>query len=132
MPTGAGMLRRVMAGLLALAVLVVSVAPGPWAMPVGHHGQHAAQDCLPPESPDGHPAAAPTEREQAPIGDHHGTTPGLACCIASQCPMLLGSLAPPPAVALPSLGSSDAVAIAARKVAGIELAPALPPPRVAA
>jgi hypothetical protein len=129
MLTGAGMLRRVMAGLLALALLVVSGVPMPLrAMPIDHHAHHAAQDCV---QHDGHAAAAPAEREQPPITDHHGATPGLACCIASQCPMLLGGL-PPPTVALPSLGPSVVVVITARRVAGIELAPALPPPRVAA
>jgi hypothetical protein len=131
MLTGAGMLRRVMAGLLALALLVVSGVPGPLrAMPTDHHARYAVQDCVQPDGADGHAAAAPSEREQPPTDDRHGATPGLACCIASQCPMLVG-LAPPPTAALPSPTPSVAVAIAARRVAGIELAPALPPPRVA-
>jgi len=131
MLTGAGMIRSVMAGLLALALLVVSSAPGPRAMPIEPYDHHAAEDCVQPGGPDGHAASAPVEREQPPITDHHGAAPGMACCIASHCPMLLGGL-PPPIIALPSLGPSAAVAAAVRWVAGIELTPALPPPRVAA
>ena len=130
MPTGTGMLRRVMAGLLALALLVVSSAPGPMAMRFDPHAHHVAQDCVQHDGQDGHSAVAPAEREQPPIDDHHGATPGLACCVASQCPMLVGLA--PPTVVLPSPGPSVAVAIATRRDAGIELAPALPPPRVAA
>jgi hypothetical protein len=131
MLTGAGMLRRVMAGLLALALLVMSGVPVPLrAMPTDHHPHYAVQDCVQPYGADGHAAAAPAEREQPPTGNHHGATPGLACCVASQCHMLVG-LAPPPTIALPSPRPSVAVAIVARRVAGIELAPALPPPRVA-
>ena len=133
MPTGAGMLRRVMAGLLALTLLVVSGAPGPWAMPVAQHGHHAAEHCVQPDGLDGHTAEAPIERERQPDGDHHhGTAPGLACCVASQCLVPLGGLAEAPSPTPPCLGPSVPVAITARRVAGIEVAPALPPPRVAA
>jgi hypothetical protein len=135
MPTGAGtMLRRVMAGLLALALLVVSGAPGGLAtMPAAHHGHHAAEDCVQPDSPDGHSAAAPAERERQPVGDHHhGAAPGLACCLASQCLVPLGGLAEAPSPTPPFAGPSVPVAITARRVAGIDVAPALPPPRVAA
>ena len=122
-----------MAGLLALALLVVSGAPGPWAMPIAHHGHHATEDCVHPDSPDGHPAAAPAERERQPVGDHHhGTAPGLACCVASQCLVPLGGFAEAPSPTPPSPGPSVPVAVTARRVAGIEVAPALPPPRVAA
>jgi hypothetical protein len=133
MPTGAGMLRRVMAGLLALTLLVVSGAPGPWAMPVAQHGHHAAEHCVQPDGLDRHTAEAPIERERQPDGDHHhGTAPGLVCCVASQCLVPLGGLAEAPSPTPPCLGPSVPVAITARRVAGIEVAPALPPPRVAA
>jgi hypothetical protein len=121
------MLRRMVAGLLVLAMLALSGAPVLAAAPADHGRHHAAHDCLPPDGE----AAAPPSDPGHPAGDHHGGAPALACCIASQCPMLLGGLPVPPPQPAPPAGPTDRFAAPARGRLGIEIPPALPPPRAA-
>src|SRR5215218_8532950 len=101
MRTGAiGGLRKAVAGLLVLALLALSAAPAMAMAPlVPDH--HAANDCgLPGDDAQPTAVPAPPEHGQPDGGRHHDAPPGLACCRASQCLMLLGGL--PAAAAQPS------------------------------
>ncbi len=127
--TGAiGRIRKAVAGLLVLALLALSAAPAmAVAPPVPDH--HAAHDCSLP-SDDAHSTAIPSPLDHGqPDGGRQDAPPGLACCIASQCPMLLGGLPAAPAQSSPSAGPSVRSAFRVRRHVGIDIAPALPPPR---
>ena len=142
MPRGMGRFRRVVAGLLALALLVLPAAPlrHASAAPVGHQ---AAVHCVV------HDDAA--SLGQAADADHHlhdhlhhqandqgqpcdasGGKAGLACCVSAQCPATVAT--PPLAAAslLPSSGPSGRFAFEVQRPHGIDVAPSLPPPREAA
>ena len=127
-------MRKGMAGLLALllfALLAVSAAPASArpAPPAGHvGGHHAAAGC------GSHDAeAVPAPLGQEPRRGHHDRVPtALACCVALHCPMLLADLRPAPAGPLPPAGLRIPAAVARRQPAGLDIAPALPPPRDAA
>ena len=132
MRTGAiGGLRKAVAGLLVLALLALSAAPAMAMAPVDL-GQHATQDCGLPGDDDAASAAVPAAPDHGQTdggGHHHDAPPGLACCIAFQCPMLLGGLPARAAEVSPSPGPSVRSAFRVRRYVGIDIAPALPPPR---
>ena len=133
MRTGAiGRIRKAVAGLLVLALLALSAAPAMAVAPVDLD-HHAAHDCGLPGG-DAHSAAVPSppDHGQSGGGHRHDAPPGLACCIASQCPMLLGGLPAATAQPSPSPGQSVRSAFRVRRHVGIDIAPALPPPREAA
>jgi hypothetical protein len=133
MPKGTGRFRRALAALLALALFVLPGAPqrhGASAAPTGHLS--AELHC------DAHEAAAPPAQQAAPAEEHGpdhpcddsgGAPPGLACCAAAQCPAALA--APPPASAgLPRLQEpAPPFAAPVRSPQGVDVPPALPPPR---
>jgi hypothetical protein len=129
-----GRFRRVIAGLLVLAILALSAVPAlaaPTHPAQGSH-HHTTEGCLPLEESSS-PAAAPIQPDQGrPGGDHHGTTPSLACCLAVQCPMLFGGLPGAPSQPLPHAALLVRDAALVRQSVGIDIAPALPPPRGAA
>ncbi len=130
--TGAiGRIRKAVAGLLVLAMFALSAAPAMAMAPlVPDH--HAAHDCgLPGDGAHSTAVPAPPDHGQ-PDGGRHDAPPGLACCIASQCPMLLGGLPAAAAQPSPSPGPSVRSAVRVRRHVGIDIAPALPPPREAA
>lgn len=124
-----------MTGLLVLALLVLaSLAPAAiptltWAPapapaqhvhPVGFdHGPHEVD-------------AAPAGHEQDhPAGGHRNASPALACCVAMHCPMLTGALPGAPVQPSPPSGSPVSEAVVPRRLAGLSIPPALPPPRAA-
>jgi hypothetical protein len=124
--------RRGVAGLLVLALLALSVAPASaWPAPAADHSGElhaAAADC----GSHGH-AAVPAPPDQEPQRGHHDRLPpALACCLALHCPMLLADLRPAPAAPLPPAGLRVRTIVMARRPAGVDIAPALPPPREAA
>lgn len=130
--TGAiGRIRKAVAGLLVLAMFALSAAPAMAVAPlVPDH--HAAHDCGPPGGDaDSNAVPSPPDPGQTD-GGHHDAPPGLACCIASQCPMLLGGLPTSAAQQTPSPGPSVRSAFRVRRHVGIDIVPALPPPREAA
>ena len=127
-----GILRRVVASLVVLAMLTLVVGPAlavpTLAAPAPDHGHHhEAQDCEPAA---GGPAALPPSPADPATG-HHGSLPGLACCIALQCPMLLGGLPMPPPQLLPHGGVIVPREAMVSRPFGIEVPPALRPPRAA-
>jgi hypothetical protein len=130
----AGEMRRVVAALLALALLALPGAPMRHATAaVPGHAGHAA---VPTEPCPGHSAS-----EAAMPATHHedggqpcdgdGSLPGLACCAAGLCAGLQGAplpaLATPPA--LPRAAPPLAAAPPGRR--GLDIPPALKPPRAA-
>ncbi len=126
-----GRFRKAVAGLLALALLALSAAPAMAMAPLALD-QHAAHDCGLPGDDDTAPAAVPVPPDRGQPdggGHHHDAPPGLACCVAFQCPMLLGGLPAAAAQPSPSPGPPVRSAFRARRCAGIDIAPALPPPR---
>ena len=129
MRTGAiGRIRKAVAGLLVLAMFALSAAPA-MAMAPLDADHHAAHDCgLPGGDADSTAVPAPLDHGQP----GHDAPPGLACCIALQCPMLLGGLPAATAQPSPSPGPSVRSAFRVRRCVGIDIAPALPPPREAA
>ena len=129
MRTGAiGGFRKAVAGLLVLAMFALSAAPAMAMAPlVPDH--HAAHDCGLPGD-DAHSTAVPAPPDHGqPDGGRHDAPPGLACCIALQCPMLLGGLPAATAQPSPSPGPSVRSAFRVQRRVGIDIAPALPPPR---
>ncbi len=134
MRTGAiGRIRKAVAGLLVLAMFALSAAPAMAMAPlVPDH--HAAHDCgLPGDDARSTAVPAPPDHGQPDSGGHHhDAPPGLACCMALQCPMLLGGLPAAAAQPSPSPGPSVRSAFRVRRHVGIDIAPALPPPREAA
>jgi uncharacterized protein involved in copper resistance len=141
MPTGMGRVRRVIAVLLALALLVLPGAPmrhASAAVPVqGVHqpgsGPHDAHGIA------AHHASSPAPAAEAAHGHDDNGQPsgqidgklGLACCAAAQCPALAG--APPPATAgpVPMSGVVVRFGVPVRGTQGIDIVPTLPPPRAA-
>jgi hypothetical protein len=126
-----GRVRKAVAGLLVLAMLALSAAPA-MAMAPLVPDQHAAHDCgLPGGDTDSTAVPAPPDHGQPDEG-RHDAPPGLACCMAFQCPMLLGGLPAAAAQPSPSPGPSVRSAFRVPRHVGIDIAPALPPPREAA
>ena len=124
-------LRKGMAGLLALLLVVffaVSAVPASArpAPPAGHAGEHhAVAGCGSHDV-----EAVPAPLKQEPRRGHHDRVPAaLACCVALHCPMPLADLQPAPAEALAPAGLRVRAAVVARRIAGVEVAPALRPPR---
>jgi hypothetical protein len=134
MPKGTGRFRRAIAALLALALLALPGAPLRHAAapaPVGH--DPAALHC------GAHGAAAPSAQAAAVPADHHdhgqpcddagGAMPGLACCAAAQCPATLAGPPPPSAAPLVPPGPAPRFSAPVRSPHGMDVPPALPPPR---
>jgi hypothetical protein len=128
-----GGIRKAVAGLLVLAMFALSAAPAMTMAPV-IPDRHAAHDCGLPGDDAASAAAVPAQHDhgQPDGGGRHDAPPGLACCIAFQCPMLLGGLPAAVVQPLPSPGRFVHLAFRVRARVGIDIAPALPPPRVAA
>jgi len=137
MPKGMGRFRRVIAALLALALLVLPNAPmrHASASPVHDHslGQIASHDCV------GHGAEAAPDQALAPHHDDHGQTDrhsgkqqGLACCVSAQCQATVA--VPPMAPAQPAPMPPVRVTAFALPPApdGVGVDPALHPPRTPA
>ncbi|MBV1795698.1 hypothetical protein [Siccirubricoccus sp. G192] len=131
-----------MAGLLALALLVLPAAPlrHASAAPAGHQ---AAVHCVVHDNAVSAGQAADAGHhlhghllrqadDQGQPCDDPGGKAGLACCVSAQCPAMVA--APPLAATslLPSLGPSARYAFETQRPHGIDVAPALPPPREAA
>lgn len=122
-----------MAALLTFALLALSSVPASaWPRaPLGQPDGHAAAvDC---EPHGGHDGAVPAPPGREPARGHpghdHDSLPALACCVALQCPMLLTDPRPAPAEPIPAPGSRVRAAATVRHPAGLDIAPALPPPR---
>jgi hypothetical protein len=132
MPRGTGRFRRIIAGLLALALLVLPGGPlrQASAAPSGH--RHAAHHCTGQDAaaPRDQRVAAMHDRDPGPPGDETcGGMPGLACCASAQCP---ATIAVPPATPAEAPPRSElrAVGFAAQdRPDGIPVDPALRPPR---
>jgi hypothetical protein len=127
-----GTVRKGVAGLLVFALLALSVAPASaWPAPAAERsGEHhaAVTDCGSHDA-----GAVPAAPDQEPQRGHHDhLPPGLACCLALHCPMLLADLQPAPAAPRPPAGLRVRTVLVIRQPAGLAVAPALPPPRVAA
>ena len=134
-PVRAGRFRKGVAVLLALALLALSVGPASAAWPPAaaeHPGEY--HDAAAGRGSHG-PGAVPTTPDQEPPRGHHHDDggdhlpPALACCVALHCPMLLADLRPAPAEPLPGAGLRVRAPTAARQPAGLDIRPALPPPR---
>ena len=127
-----GRFRKAVAGLLVLAMFALSAAPAMAMAPVDL-GHHATQDCGLPGDDYAAPAAAlpalPDQGQSDGGGHQHDAPPGLACCVAFQCPMLLGGLPAAAAQPSPSPGPCVRSAFRVQRRVGIDIAPALPPPR---
>ena len=124
-------MRKALASLLVLALLALSAPPASaWPMPATGHGDghHAAADC----GPHDFGAVPAPPGEGPPCGHHDHAPPALACCAALHCPMLLADLRPAPAPPMLPAGLRVRAAIAVWLSVGIDIAPALPPPRDAA
>lgn len=128
--------RRLVAILLGLAVLALPGAPSRYAS-AGPMEQHPArQACLlqdhaelseVPMMHDGHHQA------RDPCGGADDAMPGLNCCAAAQCPAT--TAVPPPSLAGPqpiAVGCVTRLVATTYQLDGIELRPALPPPRAQA
>lgn len=135
MPRGMGGFRRAIAALVALALLVLPVAPMRHASAAApaHHpatNQVAAHHCAADEreAAQGHALGS----HHADHGQHHrhpGDRPDLACCAAAQCPATV--VAPPvtPAQSVPLHGPPVAGFTVPATPDGIAVDPALRPPR---
>jgi len=123
----AGVFRRVVAGLLVLAMLALPGAPALAAPPTNHGHHRAAHVCAPIN---GEAAAAPHGPGQ-PVDPHDNGAAALACFTGSQCPMPFGSLPVSPPRAAPPTGPAAHIATPVRGHPGTEVPPALPPPRAA-
>lgn len=129
------------AGLLVLVLLALAALPALARAPApGDHGRSAALGRgvydHGSHDHDSHGADATPARHghdgEAPAGEHRGTHPTLACCVAMHCPMLTGSLPGAPVQPSPPAGSPPSEAAMPRRLAGLSVSPALPPPRAVA
>jgi hypothetical protein len=133
-----GGMRRVVAGLLALALLLVPGVPlrhaaaAPGGAPAAHHCETGAAA---PADHAGHAApavlsdVAPDQGQpRGDTGDTHETN-GMACCAAAQCPATVA--VPPSTLAAPLPPVAPAVTgfSAAHQLDGIPVDPGLRPPR---
>jgi hypothetical protein len=123
-----GTVRKGVAGLLVFALLALSVAPASaWPPPaVEHSGEHHTVADHAPHDPGAIPAPP---GQELPSGHREHMPPALACCAALHCPMLLADLRPGPPEPLPRAGLLVHATFAVRQPAGLDIAPALPPPR---
>jgi hypothetical protein len=135
MPRGISRFRRVIAALLALALLVLPGAPmrHASASPIHSMGQAASHDCV------GHGAeAAPDQALASHHGDHgqtdrhSGKQQGLACCASAQCPATVAvpPMAPAQPAPMPRVRVTDFALLPAPDGVGVD--PALHPPRTPA
>jgi hypothetical protein len=137
MPRGMGRFRRVIAALLALALLVLPGAPMRHASASRVHdhslGQLASHDCA------GHGAEAALDQALATHQDgpgqadrHSDKQPGLACCLSAQCPAMVAipPLAPAQPAPMPRVRVMDFPLPLAPDGVGVD--PALHPPRTPA
>jgi hypothetical protein len=127
-----GRVRRVIAALLALALLVLPGAPmrHAAAAPVQAMGQAASHDCA------GHAAEAAPDRAPASYhdrtGHHSGEPQGLACCASAQCPATVAvpPMAPAQPAPMPRARVTGFALLPAPDGVGVD--PALHPPRAPA
>ena len=120
MPRGMARFRRVIAALLALALLVLPGAPMRHASAANLHAQPAAHshvhDCLghgEEAAPDQAPAGHHDEGGQAER--HSGDQPRLGCCASAECPAT---------VAVPPMAPAQPLALPIARLAGFALPPA--------
>lgn len=137
MPKGVGRFRRVIAALLALALIVLPGGPMRHAAASPVHdrasGQIASHDCLAHEAetaPDR--ALAPHHDDQGQTDRHSGKQQGLACCASAQCPATLAvpPMTPAQPASMPRLRVTDSPLPPAPDGVGVD--PALHPPRAPA
>ena len=127
-----GRSRKAVAGLLVLAMLALSAAPAMAMAPLRSLTTMPPTTAACPATTRTPPPFPPRPTTGNRMRGRHDAPPGLACCIALQCPMLLGGLPAAAAQPSPSPGPSVRSAFRVRRHAGIDIAPALPPPREAA
>lgn len=133
-----GRMQRVVAGLLALALLLVPGVPlrhaaaAPGSAPAAHHCE---TDAAAPADHAGHAAPAVPSDVVPDQGQRHDDTSdthdtgGMACCAAAQCP---ATVAVPPstlAAPLPPVAPAVTGSSAAHQLDGIPVDPGLRPPR---
>jgi len=128
------MFRRVVAALLALALLVLPGAPMRHASvpPAQHHAAApgATHDCFGQEKGAAQDHALVSHAvEQGQPDRRPDDQQELACCATAQCPAMVG--APPPATAdsRPPAGLTVRGTVPGRGAHGIDIAPTTPPPR---
>ena len=132
-----------MAGLLALALLILPAAPlrHAAAAPAGH--QAAAAHCTVQDDTSARSAAAGGHRHHLQAQHHQagdqartcgpaGGKAGPTCCPSAQCPAMVAAPPLPLAELLPASGRTIRLTFRTRRPPGTDLAPALPPPREAA
>lgn len=123
------------AGLLVLALLALVAVPAlAWAPAPREHGRsavldHGAHDHG-PHGTDAAPARHGHGGDHLPRGQRDAH-PALACCVTMHCPMLTGDLPGAPVQPSPPIGPPGAEPVAPRRLAGLSVPPALPPPRAA-
>ena len=142
MPRGVGTFRRVVAGLLALALLVLPDPTMRHASAATLVQQVVATHCVPQSDAAtlmqavpvhaalGH-AAVSADASGQPCGNSGGDQV-LLCCVAAQCPSAAGALPHAQAGPQPSPGAIIRYLAPAHARFGIEVPPSLPPPRLAA
>ena len=120
MPRGMSRFRRVIAALLALALLVLPGAPmrhasaaHPHAQPAGHAHPHDCRGHGEEAVPD--QALASHHDEGGRIDRHSGSQPGLGCCASAQCPAT---------VAVPPMAPAQPLALPVARIAGFAPPPA--------
>jgi hypothetical protein len=128
MPKGAAnRFRRTLAGLLALAMVVLSGVPLPaFALPAGH--PHVAYAWCLSAYPAGQ-AAASSQHDFGKSCADHDTPHGSACCTA-KCFVICGGLLAAPTHTEPPLLTVAYPAAVIRHLDGIGILPILPPPRL--
>ena len=127
MPRGTGRIRRIVAALLALALLAVPGAPIRHASAAAPLRSHAVHHCV--TQHDLAMDQAPVPHHQGQPGRHPGDVQDLACCASAQCPATAAATLVPPGQPMPPPGLR-LVGIATRVVPdGIAMAPPLHPPR---
>lgn len=137
MPKGMGRFRRVIAALLALALLVLPGAPmrHASALPVHDHsiGQIAFHDCVGLGAETALAQAfAPHHDDQSKTDRHSGKQQGFACCASAQCPATIAVLpmAPAQPAPMPRVRVTTFALLPAPDGVGVD--PALHPPRTLA
>lgn len=129
MPRRKGGFRRVVAALLALALLALPGAPAWHAAAAAPPQQHAAHHCVTHDHMAHEGALSSHHRHDGQPDEHPGGMPGLGCCVSAQCPATVAvPLVPPGQPLRPS--NLRLVGIATPVVPdGIAVAPPLHPPR---
>ena len=111
---------------MLLAALALSAAP---SAACGGDGSGQDRHAALGGASDRASTAAPAFHGQERPHGGHDAPASAACCVAFRCPMLLGDLPRAPARASPPSGSFVRVSVAVRRLDGLDIPPALPPPR---